>query len=216
MAEAETLNVKKRETRGKRNARRMRQEGAVPAVLYGHGEETIALAVPTDQLDAALRHNAQLVSLEGDVKQQAIIRELQWDVYATHVLHVDFTRVDRHELVEVTVPVELMGEAPGVREGGSVEQLIHEVTIECPAIAIPENLTVNINELHLDQSISLSELELPKGAKLTQDDSETIVQCREVLEAPEELEPEVGESAEPEMIGRKEDEDQESGENAED
>ena len=203
MAQVETLQVKKRDSRGKRHARRLRREGEVPAILYGHGEASVALSVPASQLDMAVRHGAHLVNLQGDVAEQAIIRELQWDTYSKHILHVDFTRVSQHELVEVVVPIELVGEAPGAREGGVLEHVAHEVTIECPASAIPEKLVVGVNDLHLNQALTLADLKLPQGARLVGNADAVVVQCREPVEVSEEITPEVAEGAEPEMIGRK-------------
>ncbi|MCX7701165.1 MAG: 50S ribosomal protein L25, partial [Gemmataceae bacterium] len=115
---AEQLNVELRETRGKRNARRNRRAGKLPAVLYGHGQEAISLALSAEPFEAAVRHGARLVKLTGAVDEQAFIREIQWDTWGTHVLHVDFTRISEHEKVEVRVPVEIRGEAPGLKAGG--------------------------------------------------------------------------------------------------
>jgi len=81
--------------------------GQTPAVLYGHGEANVCLSVPSEALAAALRHGSRMVGLTGAVTESAFIRELQWDTYGTHVLHVDFTRISVDELVKVHVTVEL-------------------------------------------------------------------------------------------------------------
>ncbi len=197
---AEELKVELRNSRGKLNNRRLRRGGMVPAVLYGHGLENVSLAVPSSQLDAALRHGSRLVSLTGGVQESAFIRDLQWDTWGTHVLHVDFTRISLHEKVEVQVPLELRGEAPGVREGGVVEQLVHEVHIECPAGSIPEKLTVNINSLKLGENILMSALELPADAKFLEDTEAIVVQCVVPAVLPEEAAAEAA-PGEPEVIG---------------
>lgn len=198
---AEVLNVQLRETRGKRANRRLRAAGAIPAVLYGHGEQTLSLSVPADQLDAALRHGSRLVTLSGAVSDQAFIRELQCDTWGTNVLHVDFTRISAHERVEVQVPLELRGEAPGVREGGVVEHLLHQVRLECEATQIPDKLEVSINQLQLNGSITTGQLELPGTAKILDADA-VVVQCAVPATLPEE-EIAAAEVAEPEVIGRK-------------
>lgn len=207
---AEVINVEVRESRGKRNARRMRRSGAIPCVLYGHGEEVLSLAVPEDQIAAALRHGSRLVELRGAVNQRAFIRELQWDVYGTEVLHIDFARVALDEKVEVTVPIELRGEAPGIKEGGVVEVLLHEVELECPAVSIPEKLELNVNELQLNESLTVADLELPAGATVLGEADAVIAQCHLPAEAPEEEEV-PGEGAEPEIIGRAAGEEEEEG-----
>jgi large subunit ribosomal protein L25 len=203
------LPVISRESTGKRRNRRLRQSGQVPAILYGHGLQSVPLSVETEAISAAIRHGSRLVTLTGAVSESAFIRQLQWDTYGTHIVHVDFTRISEHEVVEVRVPVELRGEAPGVREGGVVVQLIHEVQIACPASVIPERLAVNINHLKLNESISLAALELPQGAKVLSADMEAVVvQCNVPVELPEEGA--VAAPGAPEVIGAKDKESEES------
>jgi large subunit ribosomal protein L25 len=207
---AESIQVQVREQLGKRNNRRLRRGGAVPAVLYGHGLENLNLAIPAEQLDAAVRHGSRLVNLAGAVNDRAFIRDLQWDTFGLHVVHVDLTRVSEHEMVEVEVPVELRGEAPGVREGGVISHLIHELTIECEVTAIPDKIHVNINHLKLEGKITIADLELPPGVRVDADPEDIVVEC--VVPAAE-VEEEVAEgAAEPEVIGRKKEEEGEEAE----
>ncbi len=208
---AEQLTVQIRETRGTRRSRRLRDSGKIPAVLYGHKQETVWLTLPAEQLDAALRHGARLVQLSGAVSEQAFIRELQWDTWGKQILHVDLARISAHEKVEVTVPVELRGVAPGVKEGGIIEHQLHEVEIECEATEIPERLAVNINHLGLNESITAGQIELPPTARLLIDADSVVVQCVVPTEAPEVEEPAAGE-AEPEVIRRRPEEEGEEGE----
>jgi large subunit ribosomal protein L25 len=204
------LAVQPRDSQGKLNNRRLRRSGKIPGILYGHGEKNVPLAVAADELTAAIRHGSRLVSLTGAVSESAFIRELQWDTWGTHIVHVDFTRISEHEIVEVRVPVELRGEAPGVREGGVVVQHVHEVEIACPASVIPEKLAVNVNQLMLNQSILLNSLELPEGAKILAADMEAIVvECVVPMELPEEGAAEAV-PGEPEVIGAKEKEEGEA------
>ena len=205
---AQQLAVDSRDTQGKRRNRRLRAAGRVPAILYGHGLENVSLTVGADELASVIRHGSRLVSLTGVINESAFIRELQWNTWGTHIIHVDFTRISEHEIVEVRVNIELRGEAPGVREGGVVNQLVHEVEIACPASVIPEKLVVNINHLKLNDTITLGNLELPQGAKLLVDDLEAVaVQCVVPAELPEEG---AGEAVpgEPEVIGAKEEEEE--------
>jgi large subunit ribosomal protein L25 len=199
---AEQLQVAARENLGKHNTRRLRRAGHIPAILYGHGEKNVPLAVPAEQFETALRHGSRLLDLTGAVTESAFIRELQWDTYGTHVVHVDFTRISAEELVRVTLTIELRGEAPGVKAGGVVEHLIHEVEVECPAGAIPDKLQVNINHLKLDDSILLGSLEVPAKAKIFGDPEAIVVQCVVPTERPE-LEAAEAVPGEPEVIGAK-------------
>jgi large subunit ribosomal protein L25 len=199
---AEVLNVDVRKEAGKRHAKRLRKNGAIPAVLYGHGEQTVSLAVPGEQFNAALRHGSRLVELKGGANESALIRDLQWDIYGTAVLHIDFARVSADERIEVTVPVELRGQAPGVRQGGVIQTMVHEIKVECLATAIPDKIQLNINHLELKSSITVGQLELPQGVKLLSDPDAVAVQCVEPA-VEEELEAAPTEGAEPEVIGRK-------------
>jgi large subunit ribosomal protein L25 len=118
------------------------------------------------------------------------------------VLHVDFARVSEHERVEVTVPVELRGQAPGVKAGGVVQHFVHEVTIECEAVSIPEKVALSIKDLQVDGELKASDIQLPEGAKLLSDPDVVVAQCVLPTEEEEEAAP-ATEGAEPELIGRK-------------
>jgi large subunit ribosomal protein L25 len=205
----ETLNVQLRDHRGTRHSRRMRRDGQIPAVLYGHQAETLSLACAADDVSKAIRHGSRLVALSGGVNEKAFIREVQWDTLGMSVLHLDLTRISEDERVEVTVRLELRGEAPGAREGGVVDQTLKEIDLECPAMGIPDKLEVNINELHLGGSISIADLELPPGVKSLQPETTMVVHCIEPAAAEEE-EAGVVEGAEPELIGRKPEDEEEA------
>ena len=209
---SDVLNVEIRPQRGKRRNRRLRKDGFTPAVLYGHGEEVISLSVPTGEMAAAIRHGAKLVDLRGAVKEQALIRELQWDAFGVDVLHADFTRVSAGERVQVKLQLEFRGEATGVREGGVLEHLVHDVEIEGSVMAIPEKLELNVNTLNLGDSLNVSQIELPEGAIIISDDNRTAVQCNEPVVAEEEEEAEApdADAAEPEVIGRKAEDEEEA------
>ncbi len=208
MAEQIPIPTTARSKGGKHSNRRLRYSGQTPAVLYGHGEANVCLSVPTDTLAAALRHGSRLVGLTGAVNESAFVRDLQWDTFGKHVLHVDFTRISADELVKVHVTIELRGQAPGVKEGGAVNQLIHDVQVECPAGAIPEKLYVSVNQLKLNDTITLAQLELPANSKVFGDPEAIVVQCIVPVEKPETEEGEAGEG-EPEVIGAKKEEEEE-------
>lgn len=206
---AEVLTVEIREETGKHGNRRLRRSGRVPAILYGHRKENVCLTVPVEELEAALRHGSRLVSLSGAVSESALIRELQWDTWGTHVVHVDFTRISADEAVEVEVPVELRGEAPGVRAGGVIEHLLHSLSIECPAGSIPDKVEVNVNHLNLGESVTVAQLKLAPGVKVQAEPDDIVVQCVEPAEMPEEAAGEGG-PVEPELIKERPEKDEES------
>jgi large subunit ribosomal protein L25 len=204
---AETLNVKTRGSRGKREARRLRRTGSIPAILYGHGEANCSLEVGAVEMSAVVRRGGRVVELKGAVNEKALIRDLQWDHYGIEVLHVDFTRVSEHERIEVKVSVELRGQAVGVKDGGVVEHFVHEVEIECEALAIPDKLELNIGELKIGDSLTAADVHLPPGVTLVSDPDAVLVHCVEAREEEEAGGPAAG-VAEPEIIGRKPEEEE--------
>jgi large subunit ribosomal protein L25 len=207
---AEVLNVSVRNELGSGPVRRLRRAGRTPAILYGHGEANVSLSIPTSEIKAALRHGSKLVDLQGSLSEKALIRIVQWDCYGSDVLHVDLTRVSESERVEVTVSLELKGEAPGLKEGGIVDHHLFDVEIECPAGEIPDKLVASIKNLHLGQSLTLADVVLPPHVTLVTPLDTVVVSCQ-AQGLGEELEEEAaaGETDEPEVIGRKAEDDEE-------
>ena len=199
---SEAIAVEKRDLIGTRNNRRLRQSGYVPAILYGHGLENLSLKVREHDLAAAIRHGSRVVDLTGAANESALIRQVAWDTFGLEILHVDFARVSADERIEVKIAIELKGQAAGVKEGGVVELLIHEVEIECPALKIPDKIVVNVSALKVDDSLTTSDLVLPEGVKLLSHAGEVVVHCFMPKEE-EEAAPEVAAAGEPEIIGRK-------------
>lgn len=205
MAERATLKVDRRTDLGKWKMRRLRSEGIVPGVLYGHGEETISVQLPTHDLTTAVRRGARVVDLTGVGKQEtALIRELQWDTFGNEIIHVDFTRVSADERIHVEVRLTLRGTAPGVEEGGVLSHLVHTIEIECLATDIPDEIKVDVRGLHMDQAVHVKDLQLPTGVKVLADPDVVVAQVTKKLE---ELEvapaAEAAAAAEPEIVGRR-------------
>ncbi len=201
---SETLEVKKREGLGTLASNRLRQQGFVPANLYGHGEPNVNLAVRADALNSIIHHGTKLLALTGDVADTALLREVQWDAFGIEVMHVDLTRVSRSELVEVTLPVELHGEAPGSNEGGQLSFVCHELTIRCPASDIPDHLHVNVSSLHIGDAIHAHEVKLPSGAEMLTPANELVVHVvKPAGQSDDELEASL--SVEPELIRKDKD-----------
>ncbi len=150
----------------------------------------------------------RVVELKGAVNEKAFIRDLQWDVYGVDILHVDFARVSEHERIELRVAVEIRGQAPGIKDGGVVELLVHELEIECEALNIPEKMGVSVNELQLNGSITAGDIKLLPGVKLVSDPETIVVHCVLPLTQEEPIPGEAG-AGEPEVIGRKPEEEAE-------
>jgi large subunit ribosomal protein L25 len=214
MAESIALVTQPRAGRGSQAARRLRREGLIPAVLYGHKEETVCVALPREELEKAIRHGVRVVDLKADGKEgKALIRDVQWDHLGKELLHVDFARVAVDERIVVTVPLEIRGQAPGVNAGGTLDQPIHTLSVECLAISIPESIRVNVGELQIGSAIHVRDLVLPPGVKVMSDPDAIVVHVTTKMVEPEAAAPvEVPEQAEPEVIGRQKAEAEEEGE----
>jgi large subunit ribosomal protein L25 len=207
MADSVILVAQERRGHGSRAARRLRKEGKVPAVVYGHGEGTVSVALAVDELARAIRHGARVIDLkQGEKIQKALIRELQWDALGHDILHADFARVSAHERITLDVRVELRGTAPGVTAGGVLVQQIHNLHVECSVVSVPESIRVNVGELQLDQILYVRDVVLPEGVVVKNDPDAIVVQViPKVVEAEEPVAP-VAEQAEPEVIGKKKEE----------
>lgn len=195
---SETIKVVKRTEVGSNASKRLRATGQVPAILYGHGEENINLSVRADAIQNVVKHGTKLLSLTGDISDTAILREVQWDAFSVDILHVDLYRVSVGEAVEVTLPVHLRGEAPGVSEGGQMGFITHELTINCPAANIPEFIEVDISKLHLGQAIHANEVKLPEGASMVTVGGQVVVQVARPSHSADETE--LTPATEPELI----------------
>jgi len=207
----DVLNVVVRQQLGTHRVRRLRKTGQTPAVLYGHGEESVSLAIPTSEIETALRHGSKLVDLKGGVIHKALVRAIQWDTFGTHVLHVDLARVSDTERVTIKVPLELRGESRGFKAGGIVEQSLHELEIECTVSDILDRVYLSVRDLDIGETITAGNIELPDRIALVTPADTLVVSCHaaspeaDVEEAAAQPGP-----SEPEVIGRKAEDDEEA------
>ena len=205
----DVFNVSIREADGSRAAQRVRRAGNTPGVLYGHGKDNVHLSIPSSEVDSAIRVGTKLVTLDGDVTDEiAVIKDVQWDPMGMEVLHLDLNRVRADERLTTKVTVELVGEAPGTKTGGVVKHVLHQLEIDCPVIAIPDKITISVNSLELLDQIVAGDVELAEGVNLLTPPDSLIVQCVEAADEDDEEAGVADLAAEPEVIGRKaEDED---------
>lgn len=196
-----TLKVKPRDVFGSRASRRLRRQGFVPGVVYGHGGEARPFQVSDRELRHLLSGGHTLLDLEieGAKAVPVVVKEQQHHPIRDVVLHVDFHEVRLDEEIQAEVPIELEGaeQAPGVREGGVLEHVTREITVEALPTEIPERLTVDVSEMEINDTLQLTVLSPPSGVKFMVDDPEEITIA--TLSPPrveEEPEPEVEEEAE--------------------
>ena len=213
MVETLVLKADRRDKTGTREARRLRSRGKVPVIIYGHKQEPVSVALNYHDLALEVQHHHRLLGVELDGKtEQFLVKDIQYDYLGDTIIHIDLTRVDLDERVQVMVEVVLKGVPEGVHEGGMLAQLLTEVELECQVTAIPEGVRANIVHLKAGETLTAGDLELPDGASLVTDANAPVATVRIKAEEVEEEtveEAEAPESAEPEVITREKSEEQE-------
>ena len=195
------LAAENRSDAGKGAARRLRATGRVPAVLYGHGTKPQHLSIDARQFGQALRTDAGanvLISLEvGSDQHLALAKEVQRHPIRGDFIHVDFIQVRRGEKVHVQVSVRLVGEAPGVREGGIADQDLYQLNVEAEVTAVPEAIEADVSGLAIGDVLRVADLKAPGGAVILDDPEAVVVSvAAPTVEAePEPAEGEEGEAA---------------------
>jgi len=175
-----TLKATRRTELGKGPAHRSREAGQVPAVLYGSAVEPVALAVDAKQMRAALRTEAGanvLINLQLDSESSylTIPREIQKHPIKGTFVHVDFINVARDVTIHAEVPIHLTGESHGIKEGGQIDQHMHEVRIEALPTDVPGAIEVDITALGIGESIKVSDLAVPDGVTVLNEPEDVIV-----------------------------------------
>lgn len=207
------LKANSRTESGSRIARRLRSKGMVPAIIYGHGEQTISITLNQHELDVAIHHGERLMEIDLEGKgHNVLIKDVQYDTFGNEILHVDLTRVNLDERVEVTVPVVLRGTPAGAADNGVLQQSASDVSIECVVTAIPEEIRVSVIELGVGDSLTAADLPLPEGARLLTEPDTQICSITVLAEEVKAEEVEGEEAAQPEVIGEKPEEETETSE----
>lgn len=202
MAKTLLLQAEVREHTGSKAVRKVRQQGRIPAIVYGHKQEPVAISLDAHDFVEGLHHGHRLMDIQvGKKKEKMIVKELQYDFMGRDIIHIDLMRVDMSESIKVTVPVELKGNAAGTHEGGIIEEHADHLEIECKATDIPETLIVSVKDVHVGDALHAGEIELPPGIKLVSSPETIMVTCHLVAAAKttEEIEEEMPSA--PEVIG---------------
>ena len=173
-----TIPVESRESLGSSNARRLRRQEAVPAMLYGMGRPNIALTVQRSELERFLRTGSHLVELAmGGRARPAILRELQTDATTDAILHVDFARVDAETPVETEIRVVWKGRAPGEGEGGVFLTAQDTVAISARPRDLPREYVHDISGVHLDEFVTIADLEKRPGVEFLEPATTVLATC---------------------------------------
>ena len=216
MSETVVLKASVREESGTRKSVVLREQGKLPAVVYGHKKEPVSIVLESREFLDSLHHGNRIFEVDlAGAKDTLLVKDLQYDYLGDTVIHADLMRVNLSERVKVEVMIKLNGTAAGTHMGGIVEEIMNRIEVECAVSEIPEFLPVDIKGLELDQTLRASEIALPDGFTLVTDPNAGVVGCHESKAAVAEEEAAVeGEegvegAAEPEVITEKK-EDEES------
>ena len=211
---AATLNAARRTETGKGAARSLRRNGRVPGVVYGHGEETLSISLDAHDFGKlisgiSVENTVLELKIEGAADSRALIREVQWHPYKPVILHVDLYQIHAGEKVHLEIPVRVEGNPIGVRDqGGVLQQVRHELSIECLPKDIPERITIDVSELEIGDSVHIRDIDVP-GATILADGDLTLVTV--VPPTLAKLDEEEGEEEmiEPEVVGAEPEEEEE-------
>ncbi|MGK2740404.1 50S ribosomal protein L25/general stress protein Ctc [Tepidicaulis sp. LMO-SS28] len=173
MAEVRTLEAAARERAGKGAARAVRREGRIPAVIYGDKQAPELISLPKNEIERLWNTGtfmSHLVDIEvNGKKERAIPRDVQLDPVLDFVVHIDFLRLGKDATIDVEVPVHFVNEeaSPGLKRGGVLNIVRHDVELSCPAEEIPEFIEIDVTGLEIGDSIHISSVKLAKGVKPT-------------------------------------------------
>lgn len=209
------IKTNKRTKVGKQQANYLRKNGLIPAILYGHGEETINISIPEKEFCHLLQkekgENIIIeIELPGDKIKKTIIKEIQRNPVTSRILHVDFQHLIMTEKVHMQVPIILTGTPEGIKSGGVLEHLLRKINIKCLPKDIPPHIEVEVSELKLGDSVHISDLSV-ENVEILEEPTETVTTIiipkivkeevkeevvEEVKEEEEKKEPEVAEEKE--------------------
>jgi large subunit ribosomal protein L25 len=216
MDKATVLKAEVRQRHGSKESAKLRKQGQIPAIVYGHKQEPVSISLDNRGFVEELHHGRRLMDIQLDNKQEKmLVKDVQYDHLGKEIIHVDLMRVDVTEKVRLEVPIELKGTAKGTHEGGMVELFTAKLEIECLVTNIPERITVSVKEMVLGDAIHAKDIVLPEGVKLISSPELLVASCHEVAEVKttEELEAEM--PAAPEVITAAKEEPEEGEEAAE-
>jgi large subunit ribosomal protein L25 len=183
MAKILDLIAQPRTVIGTAAVNRLRKSGNTPAVVYGRKTPPANVQVDTKTFTKILQHSASdniLVSLKlSSGEQLALVQEVQHDHLKGGITHVDFHAIAMDEEIHAEVPVETVGEAPGLKFGGLIEAIHHSLEVRCLPKDLPEHITIDVSHLNLGESVHVGELKLPEGVRTKLGADVVIVSCVE-------------------------------------
>ena len=205
------LNAEPRSQFGSRASKLVRESGRIPANIYGHKEENVFVSLDAKEFAKFLGAGHRIVTIRvGKKEEPSVVKEVQYDHLGTNLVHIDFTRIRRDEKIEVAVPIETIGIPKGLSGGGVLEFPLKEVLVSGFPQDIPERVTVSIEALELGQAIRVKDLSVPANcAFVDTPDKVVLTIVHQKVEIP--VAPVEAVVAQPEVIGKKKEEEPEAG-----
>jgi large subunit ribosomal protein L25 len=211
--QANPVKAEVRKSRGSRASQRIRAEGKIPGIVYGLGKDPVAITLPGAETVSVILSGSHILEVALDGKnEKMLIQGVGRDYRDTTVEHIDLLRIDPNQKVKVKIALEFRGTPKGAKEGGILETIHSDIEIEVPALAIPDMIRVNVENLELHGVLHAKEIALPANAKLLTNPETIIVTVRTVKEEVAAV-VEAG-PTEPEVIGKKKEEEGAEGEAA--
>ena len=186
MAKTQLLKAEIREHTGTNAVQKVRKEGKIPAIVYGHKKTPVAISLDAHNFVEVLHHGHRLIDVQiNKKKEKIIVKDLQYDYLSKNIIHADLMRVDITEAIKVNVPIELKGAnaAKGTHEGGIIEEHADHLEVECKATDIPETIVVLVKEVGVGDSLHASDIALPEGVTLLSPPETLLVTCHLVAAA---------------------------------
>jgi large subunit ribosomal protein L25 len=206
MAETATLVAEKRTSFGSSSSRHLRIAGRTPANLFGEKKDTQGLSIATDKATPVIIAGANVIDLTIDGEtEKAVVREVQWNTWLTEILHIDLQRIDASARLDVDVSIEIRG----IANEGTLEQLFRTLTVNCPVVSVPSAFEVRVGSLKIDDTVTVADLGLPDDCTTEVPLDTVVVRINEVAELDDEEETSDGAGLEPEVIGRKAEDEEE-------
>lgn len=176
------LSVVKREKTGKECAKKLRKQGLIPAIVYGHNFDPVPISVKANELESILhkyKGETLLFNLEvqnGETQRiQAILKDYQLHPVTDKIIHLDFVAIKEGETVSIDVPLEFVGRPVGLTKGGVIEIFMHDLTVECLPSNIPDKIQVDISNLDLGDVLHVKDIKVPEGVKVLDDPEDTVI-----------------------------------------
>ncbi len=191
--ERQTLEAYKRTELKKGASNRLRRQGWIPAVIYG-SHEPKTVSVQQNEFEKKFHSVSEntIITLQlGKEKHDVLVKDYQEDTIRGFVTHIDFYEIEKGRTLRTNIPVHVNGTPAGVKEGGLLEERLHEIEVECVPADIPEYFEINVENMNIGDTVHVEELEIPKGVKVLSLPEQVVVT---VTTQKEEL-PEEGEEA---------------------